>query len=84
MITPEYYSILTELQATDFALMELTLYLDTHPNDAHSLKQFNNFAAHKHKLKMHFEEKFGPLQQYGNSPSTDSWKWSDSPWPWQV
>lgn len=84
MITSEYYSILSELQATDFTLTELTLYLDTHPEDEHALEQFNDFSAHKKKLKVYFEEKFGPLQQYGNSPSTDTWKWSESPWPWQV
>lgn len=84
MIDAEYYSILGELQATDFVLVELTLYLDTHPDDVTAIKQFNDFSDHKKKLKEHYECKYGPLQQYGNSPADDGWKWSESPWPWQV
>ncbi|PEE25960.1 spore coat protein CotJB, partial [Bacillus toyonensis] len=29
----EYYKWIEELQELDFVLVELTLYLDTHPND---------------------------------------------------
>ena len=28
---PEYYQLLEELQTADFVIVELTLYLDTHP-----------------------------------------------------
>ncbi|AIM04764.1 spore coat-associated protein JB [Bacillus anthracis] len=30
------------------------------------------------------EEKYGPLQQYGNSYSNAPWEWSKGPWPWQI
>lgn len=79
-----YYSILSELQATDFTLVELALYLHTHPQDKHTLEQFNEFSEHKKRLKSFFEEKFGPLQQFGNSPINAGTSWSDAPWPWQV
>ena len=29
----EFYPLMEQLQAIDFVLVELTLYLDTHPND---------------------------------------------------
>ena len=31
---PEYYQLMEQLQAVDFVLVELTLYLDTHNEDA--------------------------------------------------
>ena len=80
----EYYQILEELQAVDFVLVELTLYLDTHPTDQAAIKQFNNYAEKRHQIRYQFESKFGPLQQYGNSYSDTKWSWHSPPWPWQV
>jgi spore coat protein JB len=80
----EYYSMLWDLQSIDFVLVELTLYLDTHPGDTTAIEQFNEFAKLRQQLKAEFESQFGPLQQFGNSCATDPWSWADSPWPWEV
>lgn len=80
----EYYQMLEQLQAVDFVLVELTLYLDTHPSDMDAINQFNQLAKERRQLKKAFEREFGPLLQYGNSYSAYPWNWSDSPWPWQV
>ncbi|TYR80795.1 spore coat protein CotJB [Priestia megaterium] len=80
----EYYEDLKEIQAIDFVLVELTLYLDTHPNDYEAMKQFNECAQRSQQLKRDFEVKFGPLQQYGNSYTDANWSWGTAPWPWQV
>nr|WP_295972362.1 spore coat protein CotJB [uncultured Bacillus sp.] len=81
---PEYYQLLEQLQAIDFVIVELTLYLDTHNQDAEAIKQFNHYARERKKLKKLIESKFGPLQQFGNSLSGFPWNWDDAPWPWQV
>lgn len=81
---PEYYQLLEQLQAVDFVLVDLTLYLDTHNDDAEAIKQFNQFASERKKIKKAIESKFGPLQQFGNSYSSYPWNWDDAPWPWQV
>jgi spore coat protein JB len=80
----EYYQLLEEIQAVDFVLVELTLYLDTHPKDVQALQQFNHCAAYSKQLKQTFESKFGMLQQYGNSFADANWSWGTAPWPWQV
>ncbi|MGG3888529.1 spore coat protein CotJB [Metabacillus fastidiosus] len=80
----EYYQLLEEIQAADFVLVELTLYLDTHPDDMHALQQFNQFVKYSKQLKKVFESKFGPLQQFGNSFTDANWSWGEGPWPWQV
>ncbi|MFD1677437.1 spore coat protein CotJB [Alicyclobacillus fodiniaquatilis] len=80
-----YYQYLHELQSVDFVLVELTLYLDTHPDDATALAQFQQFQKRKENLVQQFESAFGPLYQYGGSPNnTNKWEWSEAPWPWQV
>jgi spore coat protein JB len=83
-LPPEYYAMLEDLQAVDFVLVELTLYLDTHPHDYDAIHQYNQYAQQRGLLKKQIESKFGPLQQYGNSYSGYPWNWDDAPWPWQV
>ena len=83
-LPPEFYPLMEQLQEVDFVLVELTLYLDTHPDDLEAIKQFNHYANERKKLKKAVETIYGPLQQYGNSYSGYPWNWSDSPWPWQI
>lgn len=80
----EFYAAMEELQAVDFVLVELTLYLDTHPEDYQSIDQFNQFAKERRRLKKVVESMYGPLQQYGNSYSDYPWNWAEGPWPWQI
>jgi hypothetical protein len=80
----QYYTDLQTIQAIDFTLVELTLYLDTHPNDLEALKQFNSTAQKSAELHAGFESRFGPLRQFGQSFSAYPWQWAESPWPWQV
>jgi len=80
----EYYHLLEQLQAVDFVLVELTLYLDTHNGDEDAINQFNHFVSERKKIRKVFESKFGPLMQFGNSYSGKPWDWDDTPWPWQV
>lgn len=80
----EYYQLMEQLQAIDFVLVELTLYLDTHPEDLEAINQFNQFAKERRQVKKAFESQFGPLLQFGNSYSGYPWNWSCAPWPWQV
>jgi len=80
----EFYRLLHELQATDFVLVELTLYLDTHPNDLPAIEQFNRFAQKRSQLAAQYEAKYGPLLQYGHSYTRYPFQWPETPWPWQV
>ncbi|WP_170006143.1 spore coat protein CotJB [Bacillus fonticola] len=79
-----YYELLEKIQEADFVLVELTLYLDTHPNDYDAMQQFNQFAQYSKQLKSQFENNYGALQQYGNSYTDENWSWGTAPWPWQV
>ncbi|WP_281885599.1 spore coat protein CotJB [Paenibacillus sp. YYML68] len=79
-----YYTMLHELQAVDFVLLELNLYLDTHPHDTQAIQQYNQCAQQRKALAYQFELEFGPLQNYGQSYTKQPWQWNDTPWPWQV
>lgn len=80
----QYYELLYEMQAVDFVLVELTLYLDTHPQDHKAINQYNEYVQKSMALKNKFQSMFGPLYHFGNSYSTYPWTWDSAPWPWQV
>lgn len=83
-IDAQYYKQLLELQQIDFGLLELALYLDTHPNDMKAIQQLNQWSEQRQKLAQQFELDYGPLLQFGHSYSKFPWQWVESPWPWQV
>ncbi|GAA4711812.1 spore coat protein CotJB [Brevibacillus fulvus] len=83
-VDERYYQLLEQLQAVDFVLVELNLYLDTHNDDVDALNQFNYYVQERWKIAREIESSYGPLQGFGNSASGFPWQWDDTPWPWQV
>lgn len=72
---------LTELQALEFVVLELGLYLDTHPDDEEAFSLFRQYVNMEKAAKTAYESKYGPLFQ-ANSASNSSYRWLDGPWPW--
>ncbi|QGR00077.1 spore coat protein CotJB [Paenibacillus psychroresistens] len=75
--------LLNELQALDFALVELTLYLGSHPYDENAIKQHNELAEKRHATRNVLENH---NRESSTSEDSDSsgWRWSLTPWPWHV
>ncbi len=73
-------TLLRQLSSVQFALWELHLYLNTHPNDLSALGMHEKHSLKYKKLKEEYEEKYGPL-----SPKTgEGIEWLKNPWPWDV
>ncbi|MFE8703467.1 spore coat protein CotJB [Cytobacillus sp. FJAT-54145] len=83
-IDQNYYQLLLQLQEYQFALVELNLYLDTHPDDQSALLQFNQLVEQREQVANQIEENYGPLFNFGLSNSEFPWQWKKAPWPWQV
>ena len=75
-ITPK-----TELQTLGFALQELALYLDTHPDDKEALELYREYQKIYHKGMMEYNE-CNPLK-HGMPTQGDRYRWLDDPWPWE-
>ena len=74
--------MLIDISAMNFAVLEMTLYLDTHPDDSKAVQQRNIYVDELHTLMEEYEREFGPLTQL--SPGNYPWQWIDEPWPWEV
>jgi spore coat protein JB len=70
--------LLMRLSASQFAMQELRLFLDTHPGDKEALSMFEKHQSKYSALKKEYEEQFGPLTLNG----INSDEWLKDPWPW--
>lgn len=73
--------LLKEITAVNFSLIDLHLYLNTHPTDQTALTAYNSFAAQLRILRQTYEKCYGPLS-YGEYSSCP-WQWINEPWPWE-
>ena len=73
---------LSELQVLDFAIQELSLYLDTHRNDKEALELYRAYQDIYHKLMMEYENNNGAMA-HGIPSDKDRYAWLDDPWPWE-
>lgn len=74
--------LLKEVMAADFTVIELNLYLDTHPCDQRAIALYNSSVQKSMMLRDEYERMYGPLTarfSYSSYP----WQWIKSPWPWE-
>ena len=76
----EQEKMLLQLMAYTFAITDLNLYLDLHPEDNAVFEQFKNYAEKLDQLEMNYVKKYGPMCV----TQTDGVKydWLKNPWPW--
>ena len=69
------------LQALNFAISELGIYLDTHAKDTEAVTLFNQYVEQYAEQLRQYEQKHGSTTQMG-SALTGKYDWLDEPWPW--
>lgn len=82
----EQAEMMLQICQVSFALNDLTLYLDTHPDCQNGLSLFQKLCTERKNLLSQYAEHFYPLTQ----DSIDSEKagmevftWTDGPLPWE-
>lgn len=75
-------ALLKEIQAEDFAVYEVALYLDGHPDCSRALAYYHEHRRNAEELKKQYEAQYGPLTIYTNFDCGE-WQWVASPWPWE-
>ena len=75
-------SLLLRITEVSFALDDLRLFLDTHPDCAEALAGYETRMEKRADLLSEYGEKYGGLEQY--YPGTgNGWKWNSAPMPWK-
>ena len=73
--------LLLEIMELSFAINDLNLYLDLHPEDKHMLKKFNELVEKSCKCEMEYVKNYGSLEVIDNT-SDEKFEWIKNPWPW--
>ncbi len=72
----------TELQTLGFAIQELALYLDTHPDDEEALQLYRSYQQVYHECMKEYNENYGPMN-HAVPHNGKGYTWLDDPWPWE-
>lgn len=74
---------LRRLQAIDFALADLILYLNAYPNSSEALAYFYQLKEERQQLMGSAPEGVFPPVTALDQQSPDRWSWIQGPWPWE-
>lgn len=77
----ERETLLKKIKIVDFAIFDIHLYLDTHPNDADALGLYDKYVKQRDVLIAEYTSKYGPLSMK-NVTNATRWQWVSNPWPW--
>lgn len=74
--------LLRKIQELSFTIVELGLFLDTHPECKMALDAYKERKRELDEYTERYELNYGPL--VATSTNGDRWTWIDTPWPWQI
>lgn len=75
--------LLRRVQICDFALMDVILYLDGHPNCRKALEYYEKYKGLREIAMKEYTSRFGPLTAMDNT-NMEHWTWIDEPFPWEL
>lgn len=80
----EQERLLHHIDLIGFVIVEMNLYLDTHPDDVEAVDYLKHYARMKNQALREYASKFGPLTVATADASSDKeWTWATLPMPWE-
>lgn len=80
----EQAELLTYMDIFDFALIDIGLYLDVHPENQKMIELYNSFLQEKKSILKKYEENYGALTMDSSALNVAPWSWDNNPWPWEA
>ncbi|MCQ2454624.1 MAG: spore coat protein CotJB [Clostridia bacterium] len=73
-----------KISATDFAIYDLVLFLDSHPQNVKATELLSAYRKQRESLINDYEQKYGDYITHVKDVKADNpWSWIDGPWPWE-
>lgn len=90
----ERNELMHQICLVGFALDDITLFLDTHPQDEQAFAYYETLQKRYMELRSEYVSMFGPLNKYdvntGRPCSCNdgryrkvTWSWGECPMPWE-
>ncbi len=72
------------IDALDFSIHEIVLFLDTHPKNREAMAMLSEFRHRRADMIQNYEARYGKyITTVSDVKPKDRWTWLDSPWPWE-
>ena len=78
----EQEKLLYQVMAYSFAINDLNLYLDLHPDDKQVLDLFKKYVGEEKALCAEYVKKYGPMEV--TEVMGNKFNWINSPWSWDT
>jgi len=72
--------MLKEIKCLNFAIIDISQYLDTHPDDRKAICLHKEYCNQLKEIKDKYQRIYGPLSIYY---PCNKWRWLEEPWPWE-
>ena len=72
--------LMQKIMEYKFSLIDLGLYLDTHPCDTKALCLHREYGKKYKEITDRYQRVYGPLTM---AYPCNKWRWVELPWPWQ-
>ena len=77
-------ALMKRIDEASFAMDDVILYLDTHPDDEDALAFFREKLKMRQEALETYSRNFGPLTiDTANDNMSRSFEWVQQPWPWE-
>ena len=74
--------LMQTIRMYDFALYDLMLYLDTHPNCRRAAMQFEQYRQKRAAAAEEYVQNYGAFKAL-QTDTSKRWSWGDGPYPWE-
>ena len=72
------------INKTSFAVNDIQLYLDSHPDCSKGLAYFHEHNQLRNAALKEYSRRFGPLtMETASEGSKGHWEWIHGKWPWE-
>ena len=82
-MTCEQNRMLREIGILSFTIVELTLFLDTHPDNQEAMRHFDYYNRLKKEKCEEYSRLYGPLTLSQANGRGQEFQWTVTPWPWE-
>ena len=80
----ESSALKNQWQQYNFALTDLSLYLDLHPSDQNALALYNQYNQILKQIEEKYNSMYPPLSQDSiYITKNNNWNWLTASWPWE-
>ena len=76
------WQLMHTIQTSGFALDELGLFLNTHPDCEEAIEFYDKQRDIYNQAIREYTDYLGPITKY-NVNTRRGWSWTETPWPWE-